>query len=272
MGRACQEQPGSQSQSLSRQLARPPVRPNTTSTAQAGSGSIRPESAEEPGQQGQHEDTRREPRAGHCSPHQAREAAASPCHAREVGNATAYGLGVSLVGDNRALDGMLERQQKIHQDHYRGEFSLALGLMGSATVLEDLVLEMAESEFHPVRYEHAAVARALLQDDSLHDELIAGLKDAQAWPEAVGCARALGWVGEANSVGPLLGLLEDEGRTVMGRANAVRALGWICDRAGKPWALEFARGLNYAASPPRATKKNGKCPFWKFLWTFGKIS
>lgn len=177
--------------------------------------------------------------------------------ARAPQQAAAYGLGTSLLRDRRATPTVSHRFAHTHEEFHRQNLALALGLMGDGESRGELAAEMAETAFHPERYEHAALGRALLGDGELVEELVTSLMGAGSWAETTGCARALGWVGDAACLAPLLSALSDTTRTGFGRASVARALGWIGDATGRPWEDPLAAGVNYVAAPPTLTDPRG---------------
>ena len=62
-------------------------------------------------------------------------------------------------------------------------------------------------------------------------------------------ARALGRIGNAKTVAPLVEMLENEGLTDQARAFAAVALGMVAGRQELPWNSILGWGLNYTVAP-----------------------
>jgi hypothetical protein len=75
------------------------------------------------------------------------------------------------------------------------------------------------------------------------------LESAQGLSAQSAIATALGYVGDARAVDPLLVLAREQTRSSGARAFAVVALGLICDRQMLPWNACVAADANYWVPP-----------------------
>ena len=64
----------------------------------------------------------------------------------------------------------------------------------------------------------------------------------------------LSFIGDRNSIPPLIGLLQDEAMPDLSRAFAAAALGGVADKEKLPWNSKLARGLNYRAAVETLTQ------------------
>jgi HEAT repeat protein len=95
-----------------------------------------------------------------------------------------------------------------------------------------------------------SIALGLLGDKALVPELVDRLAAAEALSSQAALASALGWIGDARSVDPLVELVVDPTRTGLSRAFATVALGIVCDEAPLPWNTDLGANVHYAAHAP----------------------
>jgi hypothetical protein len=69
-------------------------------------------------------------------------------------------------------------------------------------------------------------------------------------------ASALGFIGDARSIEPLVAMLEDKKMTPRARAFAAVALGLVADKEPLPWNSKLSVGINYRANT--TTLANGE--------------
>jgi hypothetical protein len=83
------------------------------------------------------------------------------------------------------------------------------------------------------------------------------LKQAKTLTTQASIAAALGLVGDANSVVPLVDMLGDENLTGAARGFAAVALGLVADKQDLPWNSVFSIDINYRATTSTLTGQNG---------------
>jgi HEAT repeat protein len=174
---------------------------------------------------------------------EALRAAASP------EEAAAHALALGLIGDTRAVDAVLERFEGASDDVLKGHAAIALGLLGDPRSAEVLRGVLAASRYRPELLRGTAVALALVGDKSAVPLLMEALRGASSLSAQAALAGALGTIGDARAVAPLLELLADEEVTARARAFAAAALGRVGDRRPLPWNVDLARSATWTSAP-----------------------
>lgn len=164
---------------------------------------------------------------------------------RDVG---ALCTALGLLGDPRNADLVAPRLASGDLE-VRGHAAVALGLMGARDAGPLLRALVAESTFLPRLLLDAATGLGLLRDHSLVPELTDALSRAAATSSQAALGLALGRIGDARAVGPLLEALEDRSLTTGARAAIATALGIVCDDEPYAWNVPLALDLPYGAAP-----------------------
>ena len=113
------------------------------------------------------------------------------------------------------------------------------------------------SKFRPGLLKQAAIGVGLLGDKSAVTGLVTMLRTAKGFAAQAAIANALGTIGDANSVAPLVEMLDDGSITDSARGFAAVALGIVCDKEDLPWNTKIAVDLNYRASTQTLTDASG---------------
>lgn len=172
-------------------------------------------------------------------------------------DAAAYSVAAGLLGDARARGALEQQLERVHDPVQRGNVALALGLAQDHAALGALRAVMDEALHEPYVMEQAALARVLLGDASLVDELLERLDECDCPDALAGVTRALGWTGDLRALEPLLAAARDATRPAVQRGLAIEALGWIADDERLPRDTGLEVGLNYAAAPPTLSDPSG---------------
>jgi HEAT repeat protein len=178
---------------------------------------------------------------------QALSAARSP---RDVG-ALCIALGLAL--DSEAVDLLTERASRGAGDAIRSQAALALGMVGARGAIEALREVVSNSLAKPAVVREFATALALLGDRSVLLDLTAALRQADTLAAQSALAFAIGRVGDARAVDPLLSILQDAEVSETTRAFAAAALGVVGHAADLPWNSELAVDLHYGLPPATLT-------------------
>ncbi|MBL8859524.1 MAG: HEAT repeat domain-containing protein [Planctomycetes bacterium] len=162
--------------------------------------------------------------------------------------AGAYATALGLMGGDvgPVLLGLLEDAR---DDQVRSYAAVALGIARVRAGIEPLRKLVRTARYRPGLLREASIGLGLLGDKTVSLELIELLKDAQGLSAQGSIATALGYVGDARAVDPLLAVALDTLRTNGSRAFAVVALGLICDRRPLPWNTVYAADANYWIPP-----------------------
>lgn len=170
--------------------------------------------------------------------------------------AGAFGLALGIMHDGESSDEVLRKVEAISDDAGRGYLCVALGLMDAPRAEEPLRELLHTSRYRPLLLRQVAIALGLIGDRDLVPDLIDQLRKATGLTAQSSIAAALGEIGDARSVEPLLTMLEDPEINVRGRAFAAVALGIVADKEPLPWNSKIAIGVNYHAAT--ATLSDGQ--------------
>jgi hypothetical protein len=166
-------------------------------------------------------------------------------------------IALGIARDNRAESLLLDKLEQSSGDELRGQIAIGLGLSNSLAALAPIQEVVANSNHRGVLLKQAAIALGLLGDKRIVKRLVAQLKQAKTLTTQASIAAALGLVGDANSVVPLVDMLGDENLTGAARGFAAVALGLVADKQDLPWNSVFSIDINYRATTSTLTGQNG---------------
>jgi|FLOH01.1.fsa_nt_gi HEAT repeat protein len=164
----------------------------------------------------------------------------------------AFALALGLMGHEAAASDLRAAMSKVKDSQFRGYAAVALGLLSSrqdSAFISDLV---AQSQRDPDLLKQASIGLGLMKDRNANTLLLSylcpenGKRPRLAVLAAV--ASALGFIGDKNSVAPLVQTMENERLTALGRAFAAVSLGMVADQNDLPWNSAFAENINYRAA------------------------
>ena len=182
---------------------------------------------------------------------------------KELGSATspdqvgALAVALGIMQDTDSSSIMLEKLSKLSDDRSRGYLCIGLGLMNSRESIEPLSKLLKSSRYRPLLLREAAISLGLLGDKNVVEDLIVEMQGSTSLTAQSSIAAALGSIGDARSVRPLLKMLEDPELNVRARAFAAVALGIVADKEPLPWNSKIAVGANYLAGTPTLTDGQG---------------
>ncbi len=171
--------------------------------------------------------------------------------------AGAFAVALGIARDSEAVPLLREKLAAIGDDNARGYLALALGMVGAADAREPIQALVKSSRYKPELLRQAAIALGLLGDKSLVPELVQMLREAQSLSSQAAVASALGFIGDARSIDPLVALLEKRDATDRARGFAAVALGIVGDKEPFPWNAKVSTDCNYRAAPPALTSNDG---------------
>ena len=149
------------------------------------------------------------------------------------------------MGDRRAPRSLAG----LAADDLKGHVAIALGLCGSPRCISPLREVLESSRYRPQLLRDTAMALALVGDKGAVPVLVEALREAGSLSAQAALASALGTIGDARALGPLLELLADEQVTARARAFAAAALGLVGDRRPLPWNVALARTAVWTGAP-----------------------
>ncbi len=173
-----------------------------------------------------------------------REWLASARGRNEVG---AGAIALGLCRETKAETMLRSRLADTNEDTGQGYIALALGMLGSADAAPALRDLVKGSSYRPALLEQAAEALALLGDKQTAPEIARLLGEARGLAAQASLAAALGFIGDARSVDPLLALIARKDLQASARGLAAAALGGVADESPLPWHSTISCGLNYRA-------------------------
>jgi HEAT repeat protein len=171
--------------------------------------------------------------------------------------AGAYCLAAGLLGDRGAAPLVTAELERLADDGGRGFAALSLGLMNERGARERLRDLVAEAGHRQALLEQACIALALLGDKDLVSQLCALLTEAQSLPAQAAVALALGRIGDARAVDPLVAMLRDRSITASARGFAAVALGDVADKELMPWSAKIAADVHYGAGTATLSDAQG---------------
>lgn len=169
----------------------------------------------------------------------------------------ALAIALGVMRDVESADLLIEKLDRTSEDRARGYICIGLGLMNAREAVAPLRDILAASRYRPLLLREAAISLGLLGDKEVVADLVAQLQAATSLTAQSSIAAALGTIGDARSIRPLLDMLEDEDLNVRARAFAAVALGIVADKEPLPWNAKIAVGVNYLANPPTLTDGQG---------------
>jgi hypothetical protein len=162
----------------------------------------------------------------------------------------ALAIASGLARDLAAQEPLLEKLAKVDEERARGHAAIALGLLDSEEALDPIREILDDATYRPTLLRELAIALGLLGDPNVARELVSKLEEAQSLAAQASIAQALGRIGVAESVAPLVGLLASGERSERARAFAAVALGIVIDKDDLPWNAVLSVNTNYVAAPP----------------------
>ncbi len=160
----------------------------------------------------------------------------------------AYAIGAGILGDVESQEILRKKLGEETDDEARGYIAISLGLMNTRSAVEPIQSIIAESKYRPTLLKQAAIGLGLLGDKDLVPNLIQMLSDAKGLATQAAISSALGFIGDARSIDPLVGMLQNKDLTERARGFAAVALGIVADKETLPWNTKIAIDLNYRAS------------------------
>ena len=121
-------------------------------------------------------------------------------------------------------------------------------LVASRAAVEPVTEMLRASRYRPMLIREAAIGLALLHTKEVVPTLIEMLRNSNSQSSQAAIASALGLVGDARSIEPLLEMIDDPALTDGARAFAVVSLGLVCEPTPLPWNAPIKDGIDYLAT------------------------
>jgi len=168
----------------------------------------------------------------------------------EVGG---YAVAVGIVKDEESKGALRDKLENMSDDESRGYCAIGLGLMDDRQAIEQIQGVIRKSKYKPELLKQAAIGLGLLGDKSIVTDLITMLGEATGLSSQAAISSALGFIGDARSVDPLIAMLQDSGKTALARGFAAAALGIVADKEELPWNTKISVNINYKANTTTLT-------------------
>lgn len=162
-------------------------------------------------------------------------------------------LALGLVRDPAAASLVSERFESLSEDEPKAYAALALGLLRASDAAPALRAAVESARYRPVLLRESAIALALLGDKAAVPLLVGELERATSLSSQAAIASALGTIGDARAIAPLLALLRDGEKTDRARAFAAAALGIVGDKEPYPFNSKLARIAVWGAATATLT-------------------
>ena len=168
----------------------------------------------------------------------------------------AYALALGLRKYKEAIPVLTEHMVKTFaDDDARGENAIALGLIEERSCAEQIQAVIDESKYKPALLKQAAIALGLLGDRLVVPKLVEMLSTSTGLATQAAISSALGVIGDASSIDPLVAMLKNKQLTDSARGFAGVALGIVCDKEDLPWNSKIAVNTNYRANTVTLTSE-----------------
>jgi HEAT repeat protein len=167
--------------------------------------------------------------------------------ARGAEEIAAASIALGILGEPESAR-LLRERLRTSNTETQGYVCVALGMLQCMEARPELAALVDGARYKPELLKQGAIALGLLGDKEAGQRLVGMLANTQTLAAQAALVQALGFIGDRDSVAPLIELLRDETRTPLARAFAAAALGAIADQRSLPWNSSIAIDLNYRAS------------------------
>ncbi len=155
-------------------------------------------------------------------------------------------IGLGLLRDGEAGEVLLRRLERSKNDLQRSSAALALGLVGAEQARDPMVAFLEDAESESDLFRSLSLGLRLLGDRSIVGRLVEVASETDDDGVRASLYLALGALGDAAAIAPLVAVLDDPRISDDVRASAARALGELCDTAPRPWSQPISSDLHHA--------------------------
>ena len=170
---------------------------------------------------------------------------------RGADDSAAVGLGMALAARGndstraRVGEALRRRLDDVRDPAARGHLMIAVGLVGEAGAQKMMREELERAKAQPRLLWNNAVALGLMGDREVQSRLLKLLEEGRSAATLTSVSAALGKVGTAAAIAPLLAIVGNERHPALTRAAAIDALGIVGDTEPLSWRLPIAHALPY---------------------------
>ncbi len=161
--------------------------------------------------------------------------------ARSPSESAAYAIAFGLMHETDALEALRE-QAVTGSERSRGAAMLALGWM-SDSVQREFLVDALIHRGPPSLSREAAIGLALMGDKRSVASVANSMTASRFVSVRIARILALGYLGDARAVDPLVGLIQSKREPARIRAWAAASLGLICDKRPLTWNARLAEDV-----------------------------
>jgi HEAT repeat protein len=170
-----------------------------------------------------------------------------------------FALSLGLMNHQAAVQDIRQKMDDNRNGEFLGYGSIALGLLSARTESGFLQQIIDEKRRDEDLLKQAAIGLGLMRDKTILAKLLEFMNPKEGRPTLsvlASTATAIGFIGDTNSVTPLVETLKNKKLTPLGRAFAAVALGMVGDKELLPWNSRIGEDLNYRASVATLVEKS----------------
>lgn len=167
-------------------------------------------------------------------------------------------IAIGITRDAEARKLLLAKLEKTSEAITQGYLCVALGLVDARESIPAIESVITKSKYKPELLRQAAIGVGLLGDKTVVPMLVEMLNQSTSFASQAAIASALGFIGDARSIDPLVSmLLPKQGRSESARGFAAVALGIVGDKEMLPWNSKISANINYIATTSTLTDASG---------------
>lgn len=160
----------------------------------------------------------------------------------------AYVIALGLMKADMSAQLVTRDMLESNIQQYVGYCALSLGLMNSKVYSNTLLDKLKTSKRYPEQLQNVAIGTVLTDNKDALATLVEMLKTANVTSVYASIANALGFIGDARAIEPLVKMTMDTKLSSEARAFAIVALGIIGDRSEFNWNVPYSENCNYRAN------------------------
>ena len=160
---------------------------------------------------------------------------------------SAHAVALGLLNFRSASDMIANDFNKMTAQDFRGYAGVALGFLQHDDAAESMRALCRNKATTPTLRLQAATGLGLMSDTQAVDTLIGTLEGAKTLGVSSAVAKALGLIGDQDSIAPLKKIAADTGAKNLTRAFACVALGIVAEKTDLPWNAAISSNNNYRA-------------------------
>ena len=166
----------------------------------------------------------------------------------------AFAVALGLLGDRDSAPRLLEDFGDTGDEGFRGYAAVALGLLRAQSAGDALRGVCRSPTTPPTLRLQVSTGLGLMSDTGAVDLLVGTLSSARTLGVSSAAAKALGLIGDRDSIRPLVDVAADGDRQGLTRAFACVALGLVGERTSLPWNAALSANNNYRAKTPSVSE------------------